>query len=247
MAHYIHDDLNNRIEGLSKEEIYALIDEVIASGELPTEAQTAFVTALKSIVDGKPYKIGFCTQAEYNELEAQGELQEDALYIITDDATAQDIEQEIATINARLDDIEERITTGLRVNVQSISSTANFAGWANSITYYNGGEHMAKIDLTSSNDNNQVNILPANSNASITDARVDYVEGDTDYIAYTLKNINTAVNYIEFEAYNISNVRIDRPNAYGGTLKQTTFRIYVKDVYGGEFTQDFTVSYKIGV
>ena len=245
MANYAHDDLNNRIETLSKEEIYALIDEVIESGELPTDVQAAFVTALKSIVDGKPYKIGLCTQAEYNELEAQGELQEDALYIITDDTTAQDIEEEIENINAHLDIIDERIATGLRVNVQSILSAANFAGWTTN--YYTSGAHMTKIDLTSSNNSNQVNILPANSNASITEARVDYVEGDTDYIAYTLKNINTAVNYIEFEAYNVSNVRIDYPTAYGGTLKQTTFRIYVKDVYGGEFTQDFTVSYKIGV
>ena len=96
MAKYVHDDLNNRIESMSKEEIYALIDEVIESGELPTDVQAAFVTALKSIVDGKAYKIGFCTAAQYNELVAQGQLQEDALYIITDDSTYDDI---IALIN----------------------------------------------------------------------------------------------------------------------------------------------------
>lgn len=245
MAHYIHDDLNNRIEGLSKEEIYALIDEVIASGELPTDAQTAFVTALKSIVDGNPYKIGFCTQAEYNELEAQGELVVDALYIITDDTTEQDIEQEIATINARLDDIEERITTGLRVNVQNINCAFNFSYWESSSSSYSAGSHMGLIDLAVLPRGNQVNILPANSIASITEARVDYVEGDAGYILFALKNIDTAVNYIEFEATNISNSTIYGLGASGHTTKQTTFRLYVKDIYGGEFTQDFIINYKV--
>ena len=106
MAHYIHDEKNNRIEGLSKEEIYALIDEVIASGELPTDTQTAFVTALKSIVDGNAYKIGFCTQAEYNQLEAQGLLEANAFYIITDDETEQDLEAAIEDLDARTTNLE---------------------------------------------------------------------------------------------------------------------------------------------
>lgn len=93
MAHYIHDEKNNRIEGLSKEEIYALIDEVIESGELPTDLQAAFVTAFKSIVDGNAYKMGFCTQAQYNELVANDELETNALYIITDDSSYDDLMQ----------------------------------------------------------------------------------------------------------------------------------------------------------
>ena len=108
MAKYVHDEKNNRIEALSKEEIYALIDEVIESGELPTDAQTAFVTALKSIVDGNAYKIGFCTQAEYNQLEAQGELEVNALYIITDDETEQDLEAAIEGLYTAITDLDAR-------------------------------------------------------------------------------------------------------------------------------------------
>ena len=113
MAHYIHDEKNNRIEGMSKEEIYALIDEVIESGELPTDVQAAFVTAFKSIVDGKPYKMAFCTQAEYNEIVAQGELVEDALYIITDDSSYDDL---LALINNAIAGFEATIDALPRTN-----------------------------------------------------------------------------------------------------------------------------------
>ena len=111
MTHYIHDEKNNRIEGMSKEEIYALIDTVIETGELPSDVPAAFVTALKSIVDGKAYKIGFCTQAEYNQLEAQGQLVADALYIITDDTTEQDLEAAIENLEGEINDLDNRTTT----------------------------------------------------------------------------------------------------------------------------------------
>ena len=101
MAHYVHDEKNNRIEALSKEETYALLAEAIQEGELPSvDEDTAFVTMFKSIVDGKAYKMGFCTQAQYNQLEAQGLLVADAYYIITDDTTLEDILAEIPTLVA---------------------------------------------------------------------------------------------------------------------------------------------------
>lgn len=127
MAHYIHDDKNNRIEGMSKEEIYALIDEVIESGELPTDVQTAFVTALKSIVDGKPYKIGLCTQAEYNELEAQGELVEDALYIITDDSSYDDLVALITAMQTAITNLTARVDALDLINVEIDSESPNLS------------------------------------------------------------------------------------------------------------------------
>ena len=101
MAKYVHDDNNNRIEALSKEEIYALLAAAIQQGQLPSVAEdTAFVTMIKSIVDALPYKIGLCTQAQYNELEAEGELQANALYIITDDETYDEIIQAIDNLGS---------------------------------------------------------------------------------------------------------------------------------------------------
>ena len=105
MAHYIHDEKNNRIEGMSKEEIYALLAAAIQSGELPSvDEDTAFVTMFKSIVDGKTYKMAFCTQAQYNELKDNNELVADAYYIITDDTSYNDLIQYIATVLRALND-----------------------------------------------------------------------------------------------------------------------------------------------
>lgn len=110
MAHYIHDEKNNRIEGMSKEEIYALLDAAIQQGQLPSvDADTAFVTMFKSIVDGKTYKMGFCTQAQYNELEAQGLLVADAFYIITDDKTYDDIETYLENLTAEDDQLKDTL------------------------------------------------------------------------------------------------------------------------------------------
>lgn len=103
MTHYIHDEKNNRIEGLSKEEIYALLAAAIQQGQLPSvDADTAFVTMFKSIVDGQTYKMGFCTQAQYNAMEAGGTLEANALYIITDDTSYDDIITYIDNIKADL-------------------------------------------------------------------------------------------------------------------------------------------------
>lgn len=122
MAHYVHDEKNNRIEALSKEEIYALLAEAIQEGELPSvDEDTAFVTMFKSIVDGKTYKMAFCTQAQYNQLEAQGLLVADAYYIITDDETYDDLETAInnntSSINQNASDI-----SGLDTRVSNVET-----------------------------------------------------------------------------------------------------------------------------
>lgn len=103
MAFYAHDDLNNRIETLSKEEIYALLAAAIQQGQLPQiDQNTAFVTMIKSIVDGKAYKQAFCTQAQYNELLAAGTLEADTMYYITDDESYNDLVNIIQTLQSQV-------------------------------------------------------------------------------------------------------------------------------------------------
>ena len=185
MAHYIHDDLNNRIEGLSKEEIYALIDEVIASGELPTEAQTAFVTALKSIVDGNPYKIGFCTTAEYNELEAQGELQEDALYIITDDNSYYDL---ITYINNKILDLKDNEIAALQSNV------TNLQGRVTELERY-----PINVEIDSSNPTLSQDLSTIITNGAIISAcfKATKTSSSTDYYFSEIIHINSLNNDID--------------------------------------------------
>lgn len=124
MAHYIHDDNNNRIEGLSKEEIYALLAEAIQTGQLPSvDEDTAFVTMFKSIVDGETYKMAFCTQAQYNQLEAQGLLVANAYYIITDDESYDDIVTALA-------DLQDQITANAN-NIAVNKTVLNNNAYAN--------------------------------------------------------------------------------------------------------------------
>lgn len=97
MAYYVRDNNNNLIEGLSKEEIYALLDEAIRTGQLPSvDDETAFVTKLKCSVTGVASSVAFITEAKYNELRTGGLLKANTLYFITDDTTEDTLENAIA-------------------------------------------------------------------------------------------------------------------------------------------------------
>lgn len=125
MTNYAHDENNNRIETLSKEQVYALLAATIQQGQLPVlEQDTAFVTMIKSIVDGKAYKIGFCTQAQYNELEAQGQLVADALYIITDDETYNELATTITNLYNSMQSLQTALTNGLATKLDKNSKDA---------------------------------------------------------------------------------------------------------------------------
>lgn len=97
MAYYVRDNNNNLVEGLSKEEIYALLDEAIRTGQLPSvDEETAFVTKLKCCVSGVSNSVAFVTEAKYNELRTGGLLKPNTLYFITDDTTEDTLENAIA-------------------------------------------------------------------------------------------------------------------------------------------------------
>lgn len=126
MAHYVHDEKNNRIEALSKEETYALLAAAIQQGQLPSvDEDTAFVTMFKSIVDGKTYKMGFCTQAQYNQLEAGGLLETDAYYIITDDTSYNDLLIEIENLIEEIEtnNVIDKISTIDNATISVVAGT----------------------------------------------------------------------------------------------------------------------------
>lgn len=96
MKHIIDDQDKNKYEAYTKEEVLEVIQEAISSGELPEEIN-GFVITLKNPIDNLGYKIAFCTQAKYNELEAGGQLESNCYYYITDDTTYDDMVEEIET------------------------------------------------------------------------------------------------------------------------------------------------------
>ena len=146
MAHYIHDEKNNRIEGMSKEEIYALLAAAIQQGQLPSvDEDTAFVTMFKSIVDGKTYKMGFCTQAQYNQLEAQGELVADAYYIITDDTSYNDIINLINNLTAA--------DTSLQASIEALDERLR------ALEYTMVYNHLIRLTFNQSDTTIMLNVL----------------------------------------------------------------------------------------
>lgn len=99
MKHIFDDQDKNKYEAYSKEETLELLQEVIASGELPEELNGLVIT-LKNPIDNLGYKIAFCTQAKYNELEAGGQLESNCYYYITDDTSWDDFVDEVNQIIA---------------------------------------------------------------------------------------------------------------------------------------------------
>ena len=99
MKHGFDDSNKSKVEILDKEEVYALLAEAIQSGQLPSvDDDTAFVTKLKDPHTGLTHRVCFLTQAQYNQLVAEGKLIGNTYYFITDDTTAEDLESAIQEI-----------------------------------------------------------------------------------------------------------------------------------------------------
>ena len=242
MANYAHDDLNNRVETLSKEEIYALLADAIEQGQLPSvDTPNAFVTMVKSIVDGQPYKIGFCTQAQYNELKAEDELEDNALYFITDDTTLEELDTKYTNM------INEQILQVQKPPLASINADFDFVDW-NTTTSTRGFSYIGfEHNTTTGFYNNPLYLLPLDSIKAVAEAKIEYLSGANGYLRYDLDSILANNNYLEFKAVKIFSGYIYPPNYSGSgtyTTRSTTFRLTIKDIYNNIITQDFTVNYK---
>ena len=90
MKHIIDDADKNKYEAYTKQEVLNVIQEAISSGQLPEEIN-GLVLTFKNPIDNQAYKIAFCTQAKYNELESGGNLEPNCVYYITDDTSYEDI------------------------------------------------------------------------------------------------------------------------------------------------------------
>lgn len=100
MAVYVLDDNNNKIEALDKEGVLAAIEEAIRNGSLAgLVADAGFISKLKCCVSGDTNKMGFITQAKYNELVANNLVDTNTLYFIYDDKTAENIDTQLVEIN----------------------------------------------------------------------------------------------------------------------------------------------------
>lgn len=110
MAFYVLDENNNRIEALDKEGVYAVLEQAIADGSLANlVADAAFVSKLRCCVTGGTNKVAFVTQAKYNELKASNQLVTNCLYYITDDTSAEDIDEQFNALNTAINSLDNKI------------------------------------------------------------------------------------------------------------------------------------------
>ena len=86
MALYVLDENNNKIE-------------------VTTEVLSAVVRQVICCVSGTPHSIAFATQTKYNELQAAGALVRNCIYFITDDTTANDLDEKLEELTKTIDNI----------------------------------------------------------------------------------------------------------------------------------------------
>lgn len=115
MKYIIEEIDKNKHEAYTKQEVLNVIQEAARTGQLPNELN-GLVLTFKNPIDNQGYKIAFCTQAKYNELEAGGNLEADTLYIITDDETYDDLVElvdqigdEVTSLNYDMNDAQTRL------------------------------------------------------------------------------------------------------------------------------------------
>lgn len=108
MKYIIEEIDKNKHEAYTKQEVLNVIQEAARTGQLPNELN-GLVLTFKNPIDNQGYKIAFCTQAKYNELEAGGNLEADTLYIITDDETYDDLAELVDQIGDDVDGLNDDI------------------------------------------------------------------------------------------------------------------------------------------
>ena len=107
MAFYVLDDNNNKVEAFDKEGVLALLEQAIQEGTLQNIlADSAFISKIKCCVSGVSNKIAFVSQATYNQMKEEGLIQPNTWYFITDDTTADDLNQSLEALNFWIGQVE---------------------------------------------------------------------------------------------------------------------------------------------
>ena len=179
MAYYVRDNNNNLIEGLSKEEIYALLDEAIRTGKLPSvDDETAFVTKLKCSVTGVASSVAFITEAKYNELRTGGLLKANTLYFITDDTTEETLEN---AIDQSKQEAVNEAKVGMSPLPEAYQNTNNFnlVEFASTIFFTSRKYHIINIFIPLNRPNWFIGeTLIDNSTLGTGGMLTGYIDGD---------------------------------------------------------------------
>ena len=109
-------------EGLTKEEIYAAIVQAIEQGEIG-DVDTGFVTTLKEMNSSTGLKFWIGTEAQYQAITTP---ERNVLYLITDDTTADDLEEAFEALEEDVDVLKDDMTTLKSDKYYNIGDTGTF-------------------------------------------------------------------------------------------------------------------------
>ena len=121
--YYVLSENNCKFEGLTKEQIFAAIQQAVDSGKIK-DVDTGFITKIKEQNKNAGLMFWVGNQAEYNALESK---KNNCLYVITDDRKNESIE--LIWLNLReLNDIADGAMQCVYESNDSIPFDVNFTG-----------------------------------------------------------------------------------------------------------------------
>lgn len=107
-TYFVRGDSKSNFEGMTKEQILAAIAQAVESGTI-SDIDTGFITKIKEINQGLQLRFWLGTSAEYNAL-VEAELTEsNVLYIKTDDTSAANVSNALASLAAQLEHLETTV------------------------------------------------------------------------------------------------------------------------------------------
>lgn len=105
MTYYVTREDGVKTEGLTKEQIYELINGT--TGEIPEGVDEAFITKLREINKSDNISLWVGSNAEYNDIEVKDI---NTVYIVTNDTFYTDLETQIDDLNTRINSYEKAFT-----------------------------------------------------------------------------------------------------------------------------------------
>lgn len=106
--YFVRGNSKSLFEGMTKEQVLAAIVQAVESGTI-SDIDTGFITKIKEINQGLQLRFWVGTSAEYNAL-VEAELTENnVLYIKTDDTSAENVSNALASLAAQIEDLETTV------------------------------------------------------------------------------------------------------------------------------------------
>ena len=128
MAFFVLDENNNKVEALDKEGVVAAIAQAIEDGSISNlVADAGFISKIKCCISGETLRMAFVTQAYMNTLLQDNAADDNTIYYIIDDTSADDLDIKFEDVDLRFENIESDIRSirpKLRVREETTNGTS---------------------------------------------------------------------------------------------------------------------------